>query len=140
MPHTCSTLLVHCMDFRLEKGIHDDFLIPQNLSGDCDIVSVAGGAQALTQPDNPARKIVLDQITLSHALHGVSRVILMNHTDCGAYGGSAAFADSEREVQQHSVDLAEAKKTVLEKLPSLTVRTVLARIDGEHVTFVEANA
>ena len=50
------------------------------------------------------------QIKLSHDLHGISRVILMNHLDCGAYGGRAAFASDEEEYSRHAEDLRSAAR------------------------------
>lgn len=96
MSHTCKALLLRCLDFRLNEAIQQ-WLQKNHLANNCDLVSLAGAVKNL--------KIVLGQIEISQRLHGISEVILMNHTDCGAYGGRAAFADSEEERARHQQDL-----------------------------------
>ena len=55
-----------------------------------DPIKIAGGAKVLASPEREAdREFVLDQIRKSMRLHGTRRVILMVHSDCGAYGGLA---------------------------------------------------
>ncbi|MFC1663312.1 hypothetical protein ACFL04_04100, partial [Patescibacteria group bacterium] len=57
------------------------------------------------------------------------------HLDCGAYGGSQAFASADDERQQHFDDLNKAKNLVSKTVPELTVVTMLANIDGHTVSF-----
>lgn len=58
----------------------------------CTSIRVAGGAKCLATPDPESeRDFVLEQIPKSIRLHGTDRVVLMVHSDCGAYGGLAAF-------------------------------------------------
>src|SRR5258707_12688770 len=61
-----------------------------------DPIKIAGGAKALASPEQEChRTFVLDQIHKSIRLHGTDRVILMLHSDCGAYGGLAGGFQSE---------------------------------------------
>lgn len=49
---------------------------------------MAGGAKSLASPEHEAdREFLLAQVEKSIRLHGTDRVILMLHSDCGAYGG-----------------------------------------------------
>ena len=66
------------------------------------------------------------QIEISKRLHSIKKVILINHTDCGAYEGD----DSK-----HEIDLRAAKNLVLKTYPDLEVSTLLAKIDSGEVTF-----
>lgn len=120
MTHTCSTLLIRCMDFRLEKAIHHGFLEVSHLCGDVDIVSLAGGSKAFTDPSVPVHAVLQDHVALSKKLHGITKVVLMNHTDCGAYGGRAAFGSDAEERAAHEQDLAAAKTAPGSRVPDRT--------------------
>jgi len=119
------------MDFRFGSAIKKH-LEENGLMDNCDIVSLAGAAKNIL-PSTPEaeRELVLRQIEISKRLHHISEVILLNHTDCGAYGGRAAFADRAVEDTKHKEDLAEAKKLILERFPDLTVTTALAQLEPD---------
>ena len=130
MSHTCRALLIHCMDFRLQPEIKK-MMEEQGLLGDCDLVALAGAAKNLLDPETQA--LTLKQIGLSRQLHGMKEVHLMNHTDCGAYGGHAAFAGDEAERRKHADDLAEAAEIIRREFPDLTVVKWVARLgEQEH--------
>ena len=131
--HLCEAIVITCMDWRK----HDtDFLREIKKVThfrNCDLVSLAGGAKTLL--DDEDRPVVLKQIAKSRDLHGITRVILIAHTDCGAYGG---FGTPERLAR----DLAEAKDIVKRRFPSLEVQTFVCRLSphGESwsVDFITA--
>jgi len=127
MSHTCKATLVHCMDFRLEPSIHA-FLEAEGLTGQTDIISVAGAAKDIAQIDSG---YVEGQVDLSHKLHQTTDIILINHTDCGGYGGREAFADREAEIAQHEGDLKIAKEKLLAKYPELNVRLIFMDINPD---------
>ncbi|MFA6130741.1 MAG: carbonic anhydrase [Patescibacteria group bacterium] len=135
MSHHCTHALVRCMDFRLEKAI-EKYLIEQNLVGTIDVISVAGAAKDLVaHPEG----FVATQIDLSKKLHESHTIILMNHTDCGGYGGRDALESDEAEHDFHLKELEKGKQIILAKYPDLTVKKVLAKIKGETVEFEELN-
>ena len=112
MAHTCKALVIHCIDFRLQKAIRDH-LEKQGLLGDCDVAAAAGGVNDLGW--------AMKQIEVSRHLHGISQVILIGHTDCGAYGG-----DDKAMLN----DLKKAKGDMLAAFPDMAVMTVLAKLDN----------
>jgi len=64
-----------------------------------DLIVAAGGAKNLSSPGSENdRQFVMGQIRSSIRLHGTQNVILMVHSDCGAYGGLAAFKNSRRSI------------------------------------------
>ena len=130
MPHQCKSLVINCMDFRISSAVHH-FMISQGLKNNYDHVSVAGGALSLANPKIEAdREFVMGQIDMSIKFHGISQVYLINHTDCGAYGGKKAFHSDEKvEKEWHKGDLKDAKKVILAKFPQLEVIMVLARLE-----------
>lgn len=132
MSHTCKALILHCIDFRFGKAIKK-YLEEQGLLGDIDIVSVAGAAKNLVSPNSPSdTEFILRQIEISKKLHNITELILMNHTDCGAYGGHKAFASHDEEVQKHQDDMQAARELVQTKYPDLEIKTVLATISPTH--------
>ncbi len=141
MSHTCSTIIFHCIDFRFGGDIKA-FLEERNLLGDIDIVSLAGVCKNIIDPAQPTdREFVLRQLDISKRLHNVCDVILMNHTDCGAYGGRSAFASIEAEEARHVGDMRETRAIIAEKYPDLNVRMVLAHIeDGGKIEFKDIEA
>lgn len=132
MTHTCNALILHCIDFRFGKAIKN-YMEENRLLGDCDIISIAGAAKNIASPanDDVDRDFVLNQIALSKKLHGVEKVILMNHTDCGAYGGRAAFNSDENEHAAHADDLKRSKEIVQSFYPDIKIQLVLARINPQ---------
>ena len=136
MSHKCSTLIIHCIDFRFIPDLKK-FLTDEGLMGDSDEVSLAGGIKDLL---GEGRDQILKQVDISSGLHGISRVIFIAHEDCGAYGGTKSFANDEVEFSKHKEDLAKAKEIILTKFPDLEVNFVFARIkeeDGKNKIWFE---
>lgn len=128
MSHKCGTLIIHCMDFRFIPDLKK-FLESEGLMGDSDEISVAGAIKDLL---GEARNFLLKQIDISTRLHGISRVILLAHEDCGAYGGKKSFVNDEVEFDKHKEDLTQAKEIILTRFPDLKVDFVFARIKEEE--------
>ncbi len=130
-------MVLHCMDFRLGSAIRDE-LQKREILDDCDIVAIAGaGKTIVTKTDQIAwHDTAMSHIDLSKRLHSIKNLIIMNHTDCGAYGGRSAFDSHEAENKQHVGDLKVAKEIVMEAHPDLNVQTVLVHIaDDASISF-----
>lgn len=126
--HFCKSLLLQCMDFRLGEAIKK-WLEENHLMNNCDVVSLAGAVKNLVEPkESTDREFILRQIEISQRLHRISEIILMNHTDCGAYGGREAFESGETEYQRHKADLKTAKEIIQGRFSELEVRMILAKI------------
>jgi len=120
------------MDFRLPEELIK-FMRERGLLGDCDLPGLAGAAKTIADPTAPEHQATaMDQIDLAVRLHGVRTVILMNHTDCGAYGGKEAFTTGEQERKRHTVDLKKARGIILRRFPGVEVQTFLAVVGEAH--------
>lgn len=97
-----------------------------------DPIRIAGGAKSLASPASERdRDLLMEQIRLSMRLHETRSVILMLHSDCGAYGGLGAFgSDAGKEAEHHSVELQRAAAYLLSQIPELTVRNFLVDFEG----------
>ena len=98
----CDAAILWCFDNRFELGFRK-FLKRIGVMNS-DPIKIAGGAKCLASPDHESdREFVLEQIRKSMKLHGTRRVILMVHSDCGAYGGLAGGfgGDAAAEAEHH---------------------------------------
>jgi Putative carbonic anhydrase len=97
-----------------------------------DPIRVAGGAKCLAGDESETdRQFVLEQLRKSIALHGTEMVLLMLHSDCGAYGGLAAFGnDAARESENHRNDLHRALEFLRAELPQISVKGYFVDFEG----------
>lgn len=112
--HNCDVLIVTCIDFRFQKYIND--WISKNFrNGTFDRVAIAGGVFDLDY--------VLKQTEISHRLHHIQKVILINHEDCGAYGEAGT-------AEKHSTDLRTAGEEIKQLYPELKIEGYYLHLDG----------
>jgi hypothetical protein len=129
--YQCDAAILWCFDNRFELGFRK-FLKRIGVVNS-DPIKVAGGAKCLASPERETdRGFVLDQIRKSMRLHGTRRVILMVHSDCGAYGGLAgAFGgDARAEAAHHQCELARAAANLLEAIPGIEVQGYFVDFEG----------
>ncbi len=125
MPHTCRAIVVHCMDFRFAKGLAQ-YVADQGLAGDADIVGWAGAGKAFL--DDTSKEFALLQVELSQKLHGITEIHVINHIDCGAYGGRTAFADDQAERAKHIADVQAVRELIVERFPKLAFHGYIASL------------
>lgn len=123
--HTCDALLLTCMDFRLHPQLAEMLRRDYNIS--FDQFTAAGAIKNSVSPEKKEdADFVLRQIEKSIKLHQIKKIILVNHTDCGAYGGSKAFESPTIELARHKEDLNKASKIVRENFPQLEIDCFVA--------------
>ena len=126
----CDAAVVWCFDHRFHQGFAK--FLKRNGMAQTDVIKIAGGAKSLASPDSESeRAVVLDQIRKSARLHGTPLVILMVHSDCGAYGGLAAFkGDARAEARHHEEELRKAAVCLHAAIPGLEIRCYFADFEG----------
>jgi carbonic anhydrase len=138
-PYTCDAAVVACIDNRFSNAWRK-FLKRQGVHQP-DTIVVAGGAKALASPrDEDERSFVLEQLRTSQRLHGTRRVMLINHRDCGAYGGRRAFANPAQEAIFHEEQLLYAAGWLAEALPDTRVEAFYVDFDGVWKAEVRAES
>lgn len=130
--HTCESLVLSCMDWRLRPALYDKIAVFAGTT--FDAVTVPGGVKALLE-SGPVRDFLLGAVAISASLHKVRRAVLVNHTDCGAYGGRCAFKSDEEEMARHRDDLLAAARVVGERFFGLEVITLLAALHERDGTW-----
>ncbi|NTU66489.1 MAG: hypothetical protein HGB08_01040 [Candidatus Moranbacteria bacterium] len=135
--HHCEAVVLSCIDFRfwresvefIEKGLGIRSF---------DFPSVPGSAKAVNESYS-IEETVKSCISVPMELHNAKKIVIINHEDCGAYGGSKEFGgDSAKEQSFHEEELRTAKRNILEHFPDKEVILVYARFadDGEAVEFL----
>ncbi len=113
-------LTISCMDYRFRAGIAA--WIDEKLDGQSDLVALAGASKAIL--DESSQPVVLNQIGLASQLHGIQTVHIIDHIDCGAYGGSAHYnGDRGAEFGMHQEQLGKAARVILSHFPGIKVET-----------------
>lgn len=129
--YLCDAAIIWCFDNRFELGFRK-FLKRIGIFNS-DPIKIAGGAKSLASPERETeREFVLDQIRKSIRLHGTKRVILMLHSDCGAYGGlDGGFeGDARREAEHHRDELRRAAANLLKAIPGMRVEAYFVDFEG----------
>ncbi len=120
--HVCTAALICCMDFRFWKATTN---YVQNTLGiyDFDLVTQAGGCQCVAENEVDMIQKVEKHLSISKGLHKIKMLVIVNHQDCGAYGGAKAFADEKSEQAEH---MRHLKKSLLSLQASHTGLKVIA--------------
>lgn len=128
--YICDAAIIWCFDNRFELGFRK-FLQRIGVIY-WDAVKIAGGTKCLASPDRDSdRDFVLNQIRISARLHQTRRVILMLHSDCGAYGGLEKFENNAAaERDNHCRELCKAAKIVADAIPGISVEGYFVDFDG----------
>ena len=127
----CDAAIVWCFDNRFDLGFRK-FLTRIGVQNS-DPIKVAGGAKSLASPEHESdREFILDQIRKSIRLHGTNRVILMLHSDCGAYGGLAAGFDNDIAAERlhHRDELRRAIAALQQAIPGIQVDAYFVDFEG----------
>ncbi|MGA3027394.1 MAG: carbonic anhydrase [Bryobacteraceae bacterium] len=129
--YQCDAAVVWCFDNRFQLGLAK-YLKRLGIANS-DPIKIAGGAKCLASPEQQSdREFVLEQIRTSIRLHGTRLVILMLHSDCGAYGGlDGGFGGNARlEAQHHEEELRRAAEFLRKELPGIDVQAYFVDFEG----------
>ncbi len=116
MSHSCQAIVFRCIDFRIDQTVFAELLAQNGVCevGQFDLVSFAGAAKAFL---SDSQDFMLSQIATSSRLHGIQKVVLIMHDDCGAYG----IADPKQEEQIQKQDLETIAEIISKRFPDLAV-------------------
>ena len=137
--HHCEAVVLSCIDFRFWKEtikfIEDELGIKT-----FDFPSLPGSAKAINESRDET--FVFGCVSVPVELHHAEKIVIINHQDCGAYGGSAKFNGDEKAEQEfHENELKKAKDTILAKYSDKEIVLIYAKLvdDQESIEFVEVN-
>src|SRR2546429_4732711 len=122
--HSVDTVVVSCADFRFRPMVAEWI---EEKFGEADLVAMPGASKAVLEVPG-----VVANIGVLVGLHHVRNIVVVDHMDCGAYGGSKKYDwDHAAEVSMHGQKLSEAKKLLEEKFPEVQVSVYLLGAEGE---------
>ncbi len=137
MKHTTDNLLVCCMDFRFHEATMEH--IRKEYGADSfDLCTLAGGAQQVSNEVAAGKETLFKEIGIGCNLHSVKRVFLVNHQDCGAYGGSKKFENLETELSTYKDDLREAALKIKDAYENVEVVLLQVRFKEDDTIWLEA--
>jgi carbonic anhydrase len=127
-------MVVTCIDPRFPELIRA-YTASRNLTGKYSQFTFAGAAIGVVAPAfKDWQKTFWDNLAASMELHNIPRVIAIDHRDCGAARiayGEEKVGTASAETETHRAALAEFRKQVAERHPTLTVETFLMALDGK---------
>jgi carbonic anhydrase len=132
--HRCEAAVLTCIDFRF---MEEYFQFVKKCLGikHFDFPSVPGAAKTINEDNELAHACLI----VPCELHHVKKLVLINHADCGAYGGAGRFANKTAEEMFHRQELLTAKAKLAKKFPDKEILTFFAKLDddGENIDFIE---
>ena len=110
----CDALVVHCMDYRLQKFLQPWITVRFGYDN-FDIISLAGSVHDY--------EMVLKYVQLAVQIHGIKTVCLINHEDCRAYGRDGTY-------KRHRQDLLGTRSKLHALFPGLKLEAFYLHLDG----------
>lgn len=129
--HHWEVLAVSCIDGRFIKRTVD--WLSEKTDGVFDFRTEIGATKAIIDCKSE-RDGLCNVIEISLRLHGIKELYLIDHVDCGAYGGSAKFASASEEKNFHIEKLNQASEILHQKYPNLEIKKVY--VDWEEIEIV----
>lgn len=127
----CKALIVNCMDPRLQgENLLKIAGVAGLSSGEYEVLAYPGPSLWMTDPQVPADSKtfwwILDNVSTS--LHGISKIVLVGHSNCGGFAlkGAPKEPNAEREAIVES--LSSAAQLVSGKYPQLEVVPLFVKI------------
>ncbi len=115
--HECPLAVIKCIDFRFRSS--DQEFVEKGLGyADFDLFSWPGAAKEVLKQNGFKTSLVEKIVNVSLGLHGIKKLLLLWHWDCGGYGGSKAFSSPQAEEDQYTKDLRAVKDILAKELPA----------------------
>jgi hypothetical protein len=132
-PRKADAFVVSCIDPRLTDDV-TYLMTALGRAGRYSEMRIAGAALAAVDEGRPAWNAALwENLAASRQLHGVRKVVFINHRDCGAmhlWAGRRLSDDPAEELRQHHAVLTRAAEAVRARHPDMSVEIKLMELDG----------
>lgn len=138
--HHCEAVVLTCIDFRFWQETVE-FVEKELGIKSFDFPSLPGAAKALNESADQ-NDLAWQCLDVPIKLHAAKKIVIINHADCGAYGGSEKFnGNSAQEQKFHEKELHKAREKILAKYPDKEVILIYVRLVDEKTSmeFVQLN-
>ncbi|PIS07508.1 hypothetical protein COT78_03165 [Candidatus Berkelbacteria bacterium CG10_big_fil_rev_8_21_14_0_10_43_13] len=129
--HHWEVLAVACIDGRFIKRTID--WLSEQTGGVFDFRTEVGATKAIIDCESD-RNSFCNVIETSLKLHSIKQLFLIDHIDCGAYGGSKEFENEDEEVQFHIKQLDKTAGIIAKKFPNIEIKKVF--VGWNEIEFV----
>lgn len=121
--HSIDAVVVSCIDYRFIEPVFT-FLKKKGVKA-FDLISLAGASRQ--------RNAVKKQLFVSFTLHHPKKVILLQHEDDGAYGGSGKFTNQEEEFSAYKSDLYRLSGWINKRIrgKDFKIERYIVKLNGE---------
>jgi len=124
-------MVITCMDHRFQRSMEEKLLSEHGVDIlSADRLAFPGASKAI------ADGTLIPAIEKSHELHQISRVVVVDHENCGGFPDFGG--DSQKETEAHAESLGRATEAIHKVLPDIVVLSFVATLDGEVVR-IETN-
>lgn len=140
--HSCEAAVLCCIDFRFWQETAEFVRDKKEGLGiaSFDFPKLPGAVKAINE--SAEGDIVVLCTSVPCDLHHIKKIVIINHADCGAYGGSKKFnGDIEMEQKFHEKELIKAKNKLFAKYPGKEIILVYAKLvdDEKYIEFIRIN-
>jgi carbonic anhydrase len=131
-------MLLSCIDPRMPEPTLD-YMKGRAMLGQYSQFTIAGAAIGVVAPAFADwHKAFWDNLAASIQLHQITKVIALDHRDCGAARiayGADSIANPQREAETHRAAMMAFRREANTRHPELAVETGLMAIDGSVEMF-----
>ena len=124
-------MVLSCIDPRFQPLVYN-YLKKKKLTGKYSAFTIAGSAIGVTHDKfKNWHSVFIENLSTSIKLHKIEKLIVINHTDCGA----AKIANGKKEINSlsedkiHKISLNKLKKIIKKKFPKLKIDLNLMSIN-----------
>jgi len=131
--HHCPNVLLRCLDPRFHAALAEAlpaWLVEISGSRGFASLGLPGGAQAILDP--AVRPVVFQALEITIDRLGATGLVIADHVDCRACGGSERHGSPQDEERFHLDQLRQARQVVKEAYPGLA--TMLIYVDWDKIT------
>ena len=130
-------MVLSCIDPRFQPLVYN-YLKKKKLTGKYSAFTIAGSAIGVTHDKfKKWHSVFIENLSTSIKLHKIEKLIVINHTDCGAakiVNGNKKF-DSINENKIHILSFNKLKKIIKKKFPKLKIDLNLMSINRKIKKF-----
>lgn len=134
---SADALLLNCIDYRLTAAT-TRYMAEQGMAGKYDQFILAGAALGAKNDKFPAWGTTFwEHVQVAIDLHGIKKIIVMDHRDCGAYKailGLDLAAKPKEEFDVHAAQMRSLRADIGRRHPQLAVELLLMALDGKAET------
>ena len=130
-------MVLSCMDPRFQHLVYN-YLKKKKLTGKYSAFTIAGAAVGVTHDKfQKWHETFYDNLGTSIQLHKIEKLIVINHTDCGA----AKIANGKKEFSPinekkiHKESFSKIKKQIKKRFPKLKLELNLISLDSKIIKF-----